>query len=69
MNKSSANKLLAALGHGDLEVSKAEGVWFIVGAHDPSKYDVSVETCLHVVRLSDLTESDLLEKIAKLTAI
>jgi hypothetical protein len=50
-----AKRYLAKTGHPDLYVSKAEGVWYLLGGDSP-KYNSRVERCLHVVRTSDLTE-------------
>lgn len=64
MNSTRANKFLAQIDP-DLYISKAEGVWYLLGGSN-EKYNPEVERCLHVVRLSDLTEGDLLLKLEEL---
>lgn len=67
MTRAGANRWLSAQGFPALEVDKAEGVWYVVGGGDDTRIDQSVERCLHVVRLADLTESDLAAKLDELT--
>lgn len=65
MNALEARSFLRKIGHPDLHVSKAEGVWYLLGGDYP-KYNSKVERCLHVVRLSDLTEKVLRWKVDEL---
>lgn len=68
MTRKQANSWLAARGFPGLEVSKAEGIWYLVGGHgDPRIVNFGVDRCLHVVRLADLTEQDLSSKLDELT--
>lgn len=67
MNKNAANRYLANLGFPELEVDKAEGVYYIVGGRDDDRIDQFIERCLNVVRLSDLSTSDLDWKLRELT--
>jgi len=66
MNKAQANAFAASKGFPGLTVSKAEGVWYLVG--DEGVSNEYVERCLHIVRLADLTEDVLSWKIEELTA-
>lgn len=65
MNRAQANKWLAAQGFPALEVDKADGVWYVVG--EDTRIDETVERCLHVVRVADLTEDALRWKLDELT--
>ena len=67
MTRAQANNWLAARGFPELEVDKAEGVWYLIGGLDDERIDQRMERCLHVVRLSDLTEADLQSKLEELT--
>lgn len=67
MNAAQANAWLAAQGFPCLEVSKADGVWYVVGGHEDERIARSVERCLHVVRIEDLTEDLLGQKLNELT--
>lgn len=62
---SAANKYLASLGHPELFVNKAEGVWYLLGGDD-SRYDPFVERCLHTVRIDDVTPDVLRWKLDEL---
>lgn len=66
MNKTAADKFLKSIDP-DLFIDKAEGVWYLLGGSD-DRYNPFVERCLHIVRLSDLSERDLQLKIDELTA-
>jgi len=67
MNTSQANKFLAEAGFPDLFLHKAEGVWYLLG--DEGVVNHAVERCLHVCRLSDLTEQILRWKLAELAPV
>lgn len=60
-----ANRLLERTGYPGLEVSKAEGVYYLVGDEGVVNHDI--ERCLHVVRIKDLDQHWLLFKAASLT--
>ncbi|QYW02164.1 hypothetical protein CPT_Sonora_063 [Stenotrophomonas phage Sonora] len=64
MNVKSANKYVADRGYPGMEVSKADGVYYLIGREE--LFDGSVERCLHVVRASDLTENVLDGKLVEL---
>lgn len=64
MNKTQANNFLAKAGYAGLIVDKAEGVYYLIG--EEAGIDWSVDRCLHVVRLSDLTEDQLTYKLSEL---
>lgn len=65
MNVASANKFLSSAGFPGLFVSKAGGIWYLLG--DDGVVNLSVERCLHVVRLADLTKEVLTWKLEELT--
>ena len=67
MNRNQADLFIARMGFPGLVISKAEGVWYIIG--DEGVVNHNVERCLHVVRLSDLTERDLRWKVQELTQL
>ncbi len=67
MKAEQANAWLAAQGFPALSVNKAEGVWYMTGGEDDERIDQSVERCMHVVRLADLTEEALQWKLRELT--
>lgn len=67
MTRDEANRYLVRAGYPDATVNKAEGVWYLLG-DDPSFVNHSVERCLHVVRLGDLTPATLDWKLRQLTA-
>lgn len=58
------NAALAAAGIAHAEVSKAEGVWYLVG----EAFDGTEETCLHAVRLSDLTPEGVVAEARRVIA-
>lgn len=63
MKAATLNRALAAAGI-DGEVSKADGVWYLAGP----VFTGTVETCLHVVRLSDLTAERVLDEARRILA-
>lgn len=65
MKAAQANAHLAQAGFPGLFVSKAEGVWYLLG--DDGVINPAVERCLHVVRLDDLTPEVLNWKLKELT--
>jgi hypothetical protein len=65
VTRDQANRWLAVNGAPGLELSKAEGVWYVVG--DEGVVNHAVERCLHVTRLEDLTETMLRWKVEELT--
>ena len=67
MNAKSANNLLSKSGFSGLFVNKADGFWYLLG--DDGVKNLNVERCLHVVRLSDLTEDVLAWKLNELTRV
>lgn len=50
------NDILKLAGYGSFEVSKAEGVWYLLG-DDPRIVDNSVERCLHETTLTSMLGS------------
>lgn len=50
------NDILKLAGYGNFEVSKAEGVWHLLG-DDPRVVDNSVERCLHETTLTAMLGS------------
>lgn len=67
MTRDLAGYWLSSHGYPSLSVDKAEGVWYIVGGGDDPRIDQSVERCLHIVRLADLTPVVLRSKLDELT--
>jgi hypothetical protein len=67
MNREQANKHLENAGFPGLFVSKADGVWYLLG--DDGVTHQEVERCLHVVRLDDMTVETLNWKLGELTAV
>lgn len=67
MNRIKANKFLKANGF-DMEIDKFEGIWFMVNANTGIGKPVlsTDEACMHIVRLSNMTEADLLYYANKL---
>lgn len=67
MNNRKADEYLANRGYPGLFIAKAEGVYYLLG--DEGVLNHAAERCLHVVRLSDLTEKDLEWKLRELTIV
>lgn len=65
MNSKQAANFLSSIGHSELSLHKAEGVWYLIGGSDEA-YKGDVERCLHVVRLEDVTEDCLRWKVEEL---
>lgn len=68
MTRNQANRYLADRGFPDLEISKADGVWHIVGGHDDPRISDEPERCLHVCRLEEVTASVIERKLGELVS-
>lgn len=64
MNRKQIEQHLLNRGRLGMEVSKAEGVWYLIGCEE--QYDGTVERCLDAVRLDQITPEVLDWKLTEL---